>query len=211
MQKIILISTIHKETGKCNTDELYKIISNINLEVVFLEALDDTYSNYDEFIFSAFGIFHKKLEIKVIQMYSGKNSFKYIPVLDSGLPENFEKKYNMLNGSIEFQKMVLNFESLASKKGFQFLNNEESIKLQNEMRMLEENLLSDSDINEIVAQEIDTYENSMIQNIYSYCLSNHFSRAIFMCGVAHRKSIIDKVKNFVVHGDMKPNWVVFEG
>ena len=41
--------------------------------------------------------------------------------------------------------------------------------------------------------DIDAYENSMIRNIYSYWNNNHFSSAIFMCGAAYRKSIIEKI------------------
>jgi hypothetical protein len=47
MHNITFISTIHKEIGKCNAEELYKIIKKLNPEVIFLEAVDETYSNYE--------------------------------------------------------------------------------------------------------------------------------------------------------------------
>lgn len=50
---------MHKEIGKCNTDELTNIIEKISPEVIFLEALDGSYSKYDKMIFSAFGVYHK--------------------------------------------------------------------------------------------------------------------------------------------------------
>ena len=52
MHKIIFISTIHKELGKYNADELYEIIAQENPEVIFLEALDETSSNYENYLFS---------------------------------------------------------------------------------------------------------------------------------------------------------------
>jgi len=40
MPNITLISTVHKEIGKCNADELCEIIEKISPEVIFLEALE---------------------------------------------------------------------------------------------------------------------------------------------------------------------------
>jgi hypothetical protein len=37
MYNITVISTDHTESGKCNSDELYKIIKSINPEVIFEE------------------------------------------------------------------------------------------------------------------------------------------------------------------------------
>lgn len=64
MHSITFISTIHKQIGKCNADELCKILEKITPEVVFLEALEDTYSEYQQDIFLNFGVFHEKLEIR---------------------------------------------------------------------------------------------------------------------------------------------------
>jgi hypothetical protein len=210
MHNITIISTVHKEMGKCNADELCEIIVKINPEVIFLEALDDTYSNYEQSVFSSFGVYHKKLEIKAIQKYNSNTSFQYIPVLDNGLSDTFDTKYNIVCENIEFQKLLDNFNCLASVHGFQFLNSNESIRLQEEMRMLEIRLLKDSELNNIVSEDIDAYENSMIRNIYYYCRDSQFNSAIFMCGVAHRKSIIDKTEKFNTKEEIRLNWVIFE-
>ncbi len=82
MHNITFISTVHEENGKCNADELHKIIKKISPEVVFFEALEETYSKYENSMFLSFGVFHKKLEISAIQKYSCNTTFKYIPVLD---------------------------------------------------------------------------------------------------------------------------------
>ena len=41
MYNITLISTEHRESGKCNSDELRKIIESIDPEVIFEEETDD--------------------------------------------------------------------------------------------------------------------------------------------------------------------------
>jgi hypothetical protein len=210
MHKITFVSTVHQELGKCNADELHNIIVKISPEVIFLEALDATYSNYEKYLFSSFGVCHKKLEINAIQQYNCNTSFKYVPVLDNGLSDAFEKKYSSVCERTEFQKLLDNFNSLAGTRGFQFLNSAESISIQEEMRLLGDRLLNDSGLNKAANEDIDAYENSMIRNIYSYCSKSQFDRAIFMCGVAHRKSIIEKVEKFNNQGEMRLNWVIFE-
>ncbi len=93
MYNITFISTIHKEIGKCNADELCKIIEKIKPEVIFLEALEDTYTKYEKQIFLDSHVPHKKLEVSAIQRYETTNNVKYIPVLDNGISDAFEKKY----------------------------------------------------------------------------------------------------------------------
>jgi hypothetical protein len=210
MHNITFISTVHDEIGKCNADELLKIVEKISPEVVFLEALDETYSDYEKYLFSSFGVYHKKLEIRAIQKYCYNTPFKYIAVLDNSLSDAFEKKYNSICENIEFQRLCDNFNSLASEHGFQFLNSTESIRLQEEMRMFENRLLNDSELNKMVSEDVESYENAMIRNIYTYCKNSQFDTAIFMCGVAHRKSIIEKVEKFNHQEEMSLNWVIFE-
>jgi hypothetical protein len=209
MHTITLISTVHKENGKCNADELCTIIEEIRPEVIFLEALDETYSDYQKSLFSSFGVFHNKLEIKAIQKYCLTNAFVYIPVLDNGLAGSFDKKYSVVCENIEFQKLVDNFNFLSNQYGFQFLNSRESIKLQEELRMCESRLLIDNKINAKAIEDIDAYENSMLCNIFGYCRDNQFETAIFMCGVAHRKAIIEKIEKFNVHEKIELDWTIF--
>lgn len=209
MKKVIFVSTVHLENGKCNHDELHTIIEAIRPEVIFLEALDETYSDYQKSLFSSFGVFHKKLEIKAIQKYLVNNAVEYIPVLDNGLSDAFEKKYNVVCQNPEFQTLLDNFDSLSGRHGFQFLNSSENIKLQDEMRMLENRILGDNNLNKAALEEIDSYENSMIRNISRYCRDNHFSTSIFMFGVAHRGSLIEKIKNFDSHEKVVMKWTFF--
>ena len=49
----------------------------------------------------------------------------------------------------------------------------------------------------------------MMRNIYSYCRDNQFEKAVFMCGVAHRHSIIEKIGSFNSKENMNLNWGIF--
>lgn len=209
MHNVTFISTVHKEIGKSNADELCGILEKIGPEVVFLEALENTYSKYDENLFTSIGVFHKKLELKAIQKYSGSSPIEYVPVLDIGLANSWDKKYSQVCENIQLQKMIDDFNNLASLNGFQFLNSLKSIDLQEQMRMLENHLLNDTELNEIVNQDIEAYENSMMKNIYSFCRNNQFDKAVFLCGVAHRGSIIEKTGSFNSKEEIDLNWVIY--
>ncbi len=209
MHNITFISTMHKEIGKCNAEELFKIIEKLKPDVIFLEAIDDTYSNYENLLFSSFGVYHKKLEISAMQKYSHNNTFEYVPVCENGLSDAFRNKIKIVCQNRELQKMIDNFNYLAAEHGFKFLNSLECINLQVEMRELESRILNNSDMDKSVKADIDAYENPMIRNIYSYSKNNHFRSAIFMCGAAHRKSMIEKIAKFKTDELVNLTWTVF--
>jgi hypothetical protein len=205
INRITLISTVHKEIGKCNSDELYKIIESINPDVIFLEALKENYTNYDKILFSQFGVYKERLELKTIQTYSQNHTFEYVPVLDIGLSDEFETKIKIVSENKDCQKLLDNYTYLEINGGFEFLNSKKSIVLQDEMRELENRIIDNDTILQKVNASIDTYENSMLRNIYSFCKEKSFNMAVFMCGAAHRKSIIEKIKNL----DIKLNWTLY--
>lgn len=210
MYNITFISTMHKEIGKCNADELYNILKEESPEVVFLEALESTYSSTEQAMFSSFGQYQQMLEIKAIQKYFNGSSIEYIPVLDFGLSDLFTKKYEQICENIQHQEMLDEFNSLAKTNGFQFLNSQFSITLHQRMRIFEKQLLlNQNELYEVVNAEIDAYENSMIRNIYSYCRTKRFEKAVFMCGSAHRQSIIEKIRISNIKERMDINWAVY--
>jgi hypothetical protein len=210
MHQITFISTIHEENGKCNADELYKIIESLSPEVIFLEAVDETYSEYENYLFSTYGVYHKKLEISAIQKYSSNASFEYVPVCENGLSNALDRKNEIVRQNGERQQLVDHFKFLAAKHGFKFLNSFEGINLLEEIRVLENRILNDSDVDNF-DKAVEAYENPMIRNIYSYCNNNHFSSAIFMCGAAHRKSIIEKIEKSKNREQVNLTWTIFEG
>lgn len=210
MHSITFISTIHAEIGKCNAEELYKIIDKLSPEVVFSEAVDETYSEYEYYLFSTYGVYHKKLEISAIQKYSSNTSFQYIPVCENGLSDAFHRKTKIVCKNKELQNLIDNFNCLAAVHGFKFLNSLECINLQEEMRMLESQILNNSELDKIIKADIEAYEKPMIRNIYSYCKNNYFCSAIFMCGAAHRKSIIEKIEKSKTEEQVNLTWTIFE-
>lgn len=209
MLGVTFISTIHREIGKCNPDELFKIIEEIGPEVVFLEADDHTYTSYEQYLLSTYGVYHQKLEIAAIQKYGHTTPFEYVTVCEVELSDAFHKKIKISCQNKEMQILVDNFKKLEGEHGFMFLNSQECIDLQEEMRVLETIILNDDVLDKEVKANIEAYENCMIRNIYSYSRNNPFSKAIFMCGAAHRKAIIEKIEKAKIEEQINLNWTVF--
>jgi hypothetical protein len=194
--------------GKCNADELCVILEQVSPEIVFLEALGDTYKDYERDLLLKSWVFHNKLEIEAIQKYNQSSTFEYVPVLDTELSDSFETKYELVFQNNQFKTMLDEYNALASEQGFLFLNSKRSIKLQDEMRQLEDLLVEDNLI-KTFNEDIEAYENPMMRNIYSYCRNNQFDKAVFLCGVAHRRSIIEKIESFNRKEEMVLNWVIY--
>lgn len=197
------------EIGRCNPEELCKIIEGLSPEVIFLEADDQTHAGYEQFLFSTYRIYHKKLEIAAIQRYSQTTSFEYVTVCDSSLSDAFHRKNKFVCEDKGLQNLIDNFNSLEARHGFLFLNSQECISLQEEMRSLETMILNSDDLDQEVKADIEAYENSMIRNIYAYSRNNHFTRAIFMCGAAHRKAIIERIEKSETENQSNLTWTVF--
>jgi hypothetical protein len=211
LHSITLISTVHKEIGKCNSDELCKIIESINPDVIFLEAFEQNYSKYDQMIFSQFRVYKERLELKAIQTYSQNHTVQYVPVLDIGLSDEFETKTKIVSENRDYQRLLDNYILLETDGGFQFLNSKKSIALQDEMRDLENHIIDNEIFHQKVNASIDAYENSMLRNIYSFCKDKSFNKAIFMCGSAHRKTIIEKIEEYERNLQLKLNWTFYIG
>lgn len=193
MSTITFISTIHKESGMANPEELYNIINKINPDVVFLEALPETYSDYDKLLFESFDVKHEKLELSALQHFAYDKSFEYVPVVVSPLSEDFQKKNEIICQYSEIKRIIDKLEYLTNFYGFDFLNSSEGMLIHEEIIHFGSSLLKDDQHERRVKEDIDRYENEMLQNIYAYAQQNEFEIAIFMCGSAHRKSIIEKI------------------
>ncbi len=209
MYNTTLISTVHKECENCNSNELLKIIKNIYHDVIFLEELIDNYSKYDQMRFSCFGVYEERLELKTIQKYSQDHSFKYVSVLDIGLSDDFESMIKIVSKNKNYQKLLDEYRLLEMDDGFRFLNSEKSIVLQEELRKLKNRIVDNEIMLQKVKANIGAYENSMLRNIFSFCKENSFDTAVFMCGVAHRKSIIEKIGECERKEITKLNWTFY--
>ena len=215
MHNITLISTEHVASGKCNPDELHKIIEPINPEVIFEELANGDFCKYYSDLQNSF----KPLEVQCIKKYL--QNTKHIPVdIEPNQCLSFRewdymfdtfKKYDV------YKKIENEHCALRDKEGFAYLNGKRCLELFDKMKITEKQLIAFSGINknellriyELFHKEHDNREDAMLLNIYKYSKENQYNQAVFLIGYAHRKSIIQKIIAYEKMSETKLNWTFF--
>ncbi len=228
MHNIILICTSHTESGKCNSDELYKIIESINPEVIF-DELTSQYSDmyYDDSfdIYCANSILLNRslpkvpLEVKCIKKYKQNYNIDIFPV-DIDVSQNSYKYQTMFHTFFkceDYQKLDNEKDVLIAKEGFLYINSELFLDFLEKKEILEINILESEiekdrllDIYKMFRiEQYDKRENAMLQNIYKYSKKNEYNKAVFLIGAEHKKSIIQKIQLYIELSEIKLNWTIF--
>lgn len=214
MYNITLLSSFHKHLGKCNPDELYKIIEEIQPEIIFEEL---SYSTF-QFVY-ANGYNPESLEAFTIKKYLNKYPIKHFPV--DTYPINETDLFNgadlIANKSNEYANLWQEQVSMIGQNGYSFLNNNECIKLLDKIRIIEESTLLE--INNTTLSSThksesilhDKRENEMLQNIYNYSKQFVYNKALFICGVDHRNALIKKIQEFENKENLKLKWTIYNG
>lgn len=216
MHNITLIGTVHSENGKCNSDELYKIIESISPEVIFEELSNNLFDRF----YNVNQLSGEPLEIKCIKKYLRNHNIKHIPV-DIDVSPNLStsdieymfdafKKYDVYK---EFDKEQ---NLLTAQYGFAYLNSIKCSELFSKKKITEKNLMEFGlnknillRIYKLFHEEQDNRENEMLHNIYNYSKENQYNRAVFLIGSAHRNSIMQKIIEYEKKEKLKLNWTFY--
>ena len=215
MHNISLVCTFHSESGKCNADELYKIIEQIKPDVVFEELTPYLYDIiYNKNIVDETA----PLEIKCIRNYKQKHIIKNIPV-DIEVNSSFSNDINHLFTLLEKYDFYKEIVSVSKRKiesdGFDFLNSDQFTDLVEKQRTIERNILEEINnrqqnrIYKTFFDDMDYRENVMLDNIYAYSEANNYDQAVFFIGSAHRNSVLRKVKEYQHKEKIKLNWTFY--
>jgi len=218
MYNITLICTAHKEIGRCNSIELYKIIESINPDIIFEEMTPDLFDRvYKE---NQFSEETWRPEAKSIKRYLQIYDIKHFPV-DIDIAENVSvSDFNRMNRRFyryDIYKELYDEDWLnMGRGGFSYLNSKECEDMTDKMKGAEKELVYSIinqdyliDFYELVCKEFENRENSMLRNIYNYSKEHSFNNAIFMIGATHRKSIIEKIENYKKQENIKLNWTFY--
>jgi len=212
MHNLHLVCTFHSELGKCNPDELYKIIEQINPDVIFEELTPNLYD-----ILYNKGIFDESAptEFKCIWKYKQEHDIKNIPV-DIEVSSKFSNEINTVIALFKKYDIYNEIEIEQKKKieqvGFEYLNSQEYSDLFDKQRNIENKILenvSNSRLNRIYKsfyEDQDYRENFMLNTIYAYSKRNNYNQAVFLVGSGHRSSIIQKVAEYQLKEEIKLNW-----
>jgi len=233
MHNIILISTSHTESGKCNSDELYKIIESINPEVIFEELpphwSDMFYSDSFDMRYSVYcdrNLSDRRLvvpfEVKCIKKYKQNYNIKIFPV-DIDVSQKLSKYQDeilFMNFTFmkydDYKKLDNEQDSLIAQEGFYYLNSDKFLDLLEEKEIIEKNIVESKIHKDIFhtyklfrAEHYDNRENAMLQNIYNYSKENQYNQAVFLIGAGHRKSIMQKILEHEKTSEIKLNWTIY--
>ena len=203
MKKITLIGVMHKEIGKCNTDELYNILEIIKPDIIFEET-----SVYKNMLTYTWGIDPNSPELRAIQKYIQNYRAKCIPIDNFKRPENFKELednfalafINKNEKNIELYKLFDISNEYIKKNGIKGMNTKYFDELNRKKQKLCDEYIKNY-ILEII-EKYDEYENIifekreniMIETIYEFSNNYNNFNAALVIGADHRVTIIDKLK-----------------
>lgn len=213
MPTIVLLSSFHMQLGKCNSDELYRIIESVQPEVIFEELSWDSF----KWVYANDNI-PESVEALTIKRYLLKKPTVHIPV------DTHEKgSYDFFDGydfiaqesseyCILFNEQMVNI----SQYGYSYLNSKTCEEHIEKLKALEEGVLAKTSNEQLLNQyrsdkELDDMrEVEMLRNIYSYSRDHHYNRALFICGAQHRKPLMEKISQFLTTENNPVDWLLYQ-
>ncbi len=208
----IILSSFHKELGKCNSKELYGIIEEIRPEVIFEELPQDIFD-----VVYSYGRNPQSLEALTIKNYLEKYKIEHFPVdtYEINVEARFQKFDLIFTRSIEYRELFQHQLSMIGRHGYSFLNSDDCSALVDKLRALEKNVLLEINDSKLISQyeksaNMDSLrENEMIENIYNYGSENKYEKAVFICGAQHRRPVIQKIMERKKQNELGINWKLY--
>lgn len=212
MFTITLLSSFHITHGKCNPDELFRIIETIRPEIIFEELPAD---KFEDIYF--WGYNPISLEAITIKRYLEQYPIIHFPV-DTFPKTQAELSFDaqiICDASIEYQELSDQNLFKVKEYGYSFINSEECLNTLDKMRFIEETIVA-----EIAKDELQEEHNSekrlhhnredeMLANIYNLSTSHPYNKALFICGAEHRRPLIEKIKRYEIDSKLKLNWIFY--
>jgi len=216
MYNITLICTHHSDFGKCNSEELYKIIESIRPDVIFEELTQELFDKF----YKEKSIPFETPEIKSVKRYIKEHTAYHFPV-DINVSENLSTKeikyfFDTLGKYHVYKKLDEDQKKLTFEEGYVFLNSKRNEDLIEEKKVVEKPLIGFeingnqlSRICDLFYEEQHKREHEIIKNIYNYSEKIIYNQAVLLLGSGHRKTVFEKIKKYESEKDVKLNWVLY--
>jgi hypothetical protein len=213
-KQITLISSSHEELGELNSNELYKILLGIKPEIIF-EELFFTRSRKNIYKYNI----DKTVETITINKFTYEHKVIHVPVdFDySYIINDVNIMYDKLNKIIDEKYKGHNQKKsyLISKYGFKCLNSDKFECIVDELKTIEKEIiieLNDDKLTNTFNQwEIinKIREDEIVKNVFKYSKENDYDDAVLIFGVAHKKSILQNIRNYSNEYNLKMNWKLY--
>lgn len=197
MKNLALICTVHVESGRANSAQLYARLERFRPEVIFLEApANDLESFYMEGS-------HRKLEAGPVRQYQSESDAALVSVDLPTPPEQFFRDYKTAvqqveNASRDHRKLMTWQSNYIADHGFPYLNSEYNCNMWAKIKADFESTVAEM-ADPTISAHLEAWnstnalrEYEMLKNISSYSAEHEFDRAVFIVGAAHRRSIIER-------------------
>lgn len=197
MKRVLIVCSVHQETGKATTRELDWLLNRLRPDVLFIECSP---TDYPAFLDGTYGT----LESAVVRRYRRHHEVMLEPV-DLHLPdvELLKPEVDELFERFEMQsprycQLVSANRECTVKWGFAYLNSPDNARLereiQREMRTTVETV-GDSDLTELYALWVrtnDLREQEMIRRVEAFASRTSFKKGVLLLGSAHKPSLFEK-------------------
>lgn len=216
MFNITLVCTHHSEFGKCNSDELYKIIELVQPKVIFEELNQDLFDRF----YKKNDIPYEPPEVKSVKKYIKDHNISHIPVdinVSDALSANeINFMFSVFRKHTLYSLLHEDQRRLAFDDGYDFLNSKKNEELTEKLKSFEKSLIEFqvnrnqlSRIHELFYEEQHNREYEIIKNIYNYSEKAPYTQALLLIGSGHRKTIFEKIKKYDLENHIKLNWSLY--
>jgi hypothetical protein len=216
MYNISLVCTFHSEFGKCNSDELYKIIDSIRPDLIFEELTQDLFDKF----YKENKIPNEPPEIKSVKRYIKDHTTSHIPVdinvSDTLSTSEINYTFKTVKKYAVYSKLEVDQKKLTFQEGYGFLNSKKSEELIEKKKSLEKTLIELqinkdqlSRMHELFYEEQHKREHEIIRKIYNYSGKIAYNQALLLLGSGHRKTIFEKMKKYESGNHVKLNWALY--
>jgi hypothetical protein len=216
MGKITIIYTRHEAVGRCNPDELLKLIETIQPSVIFEEL---SQSNFNRAYVTNELL---SLETETIKKYRVQKIIEQIPIDTFPRNRDYDEKVALMHNRIyqrstqdgfDYRNLLKQLFHYEERYGFEFLNSEYNDQIWSQIDELKLKILAeinDPKLNQIHLSEqnmIYDREKNMLRNIYDFAEHHAFDQAVMFIGSGHRRTLIPLIELFEKEEKINIEWI----
>lgn len=196
--RISLIGTVHAESGRANAAELWAILDRLQPDVIFAEIPSANLADYLDGS-------HGNLESAAVVLYRKRRPVNVVPV-DLNKPSdeffrNSEEMFKKVGRTSPDYRRLMDQNSLDTRDhGFPYLNSDRCAQawagIYHEVLETVE-WIGDTSLRQIYdlwSETNDRRETGMLESINGYCVRRALSDGVLLVGAAHRKAMVEKVR-----------------
>ena len=197
MNRVLLVCSVHRETGRATPAELVWLLGRLRPDVIFLEHSPADHAAFLEGSFAT-------LESVAVRRHRDLHQVELVPV-DLPRPDaEFKRTVDDLFDGVErasrrFQHLDTLHRQHTAQGGFAYINSPLCAMLQLEMQRemsLTVDAVGEPSLTDSYSQWVrihDARELAMLGTVEEYARKTPFGKGILLVGAAHRQTLLEKV------------------